>query len=380
MTLTEQDLERLRQAARTATDDLVQMPSSIGPAGDVHHMVHDEYAERAVSMGRFLLMALDSAAAGQYAPAYALLRCALEHHLLDQLLLLADRYLTQGPTTEETFERWRQGRAGDEEGTESIVELTRNAGGHTRVVRAGPHVTNADGSPLYRLSAYYGYLDEFDPLSGPPGEQRYLEQSWTHLQQLNERAAEQQRLYGQAFTWKGIRDNLELNGFFRGEDLVRLNVHYRFLSGFVHLTPKSYRIPHQRPNAIIFAREEYREHVALELALTYVACLAARELELFLRVTGEQPVAHLADREDLAAHAEEARTVSAHLWFPGDPPHPYDRWRQQTEASWTREGAPTRQEVGVEEPYYRDPFERLADMHRPQSGAGRGYEPSFFGV
>ena len=377
MTLTSEESERLRDAGVAATRFLAEMPERIVPAGDTHHVLHDDYAERAVSMSRYLSMAHRATVEGEHAPAYALLRCALEHHLVDHLLFRADRYVVQGPTSQETFARWQEQVASGEPGTETIVELTRNEGGHTRIVRSGPHLSNADGERLHRLSAYYGYLDEFDPLAGPPDQQRFLELDWTLLDHAEEHAREQQRLYGQALTWKGLRDNIELNGFYTGEDLVRLNVHHRFLSGFVHLTPASYRVPHKRPNAVIPYREQYREHIAEELAYLYVAALAARELTLLLDGIAEPPLAHVVDVDAVTAAALGARQTSAHLWFPGDEPHAYDRWLNENAEAWRREGSPTREQVGVSEPYYRDPFERLAALHRPNQGPRGNYQPRF---
>lgn len=217
-------------------------------------------------MSRYVSMAHLATVDGEYAPAFALLRCALEHHLVDHAV--PSRPL-RGPGSNQSGDvrsvaaagRFR--RAGDRDNRRTDPQPRP---GHTRIVRSGPHLSSADGERRHRLSAYYGYLEEFDPLAGPPEEQRFLDPDWTLLDHAEEHAREQQRLYGQTLTWSGLRSNLELNGFYTGEDLVRLNVHHRFLSGFVHLTPASYRVPHKRPNAVIPYRERYREHIADELA------------------------------------------------------------------------------------------------------------------
>lgn len=91
----------------------------------------------------------------------------------------------------------------------------------------------------------------------------------------------------------------------------------------------------------------------------------------------EPPAASVVGRDEVVAAALDARQASAHLWFPGDEPHAYDRWHNENGEAWGREGSPTREKVGVEEPYYRDPFERLAALHRPNQGPRGNYQPCF---
>lgn len=78
----------------------------------------------------------------------------------------------------------------------------------------------------------------------------------------------------------------------------------------------------------------------------------------------------------MAPAALGARQVSAHLSFPGDEPHSYDRWHNENAEAWRRESSPTREEVGVQEPYYRDPFERLVALHRPTMGRAETTNPA----
>src|SRR5438477_8527333 len=58
----------------------------------VSYQIHADFAERALSLGEYLSAALSLAMANSYMPALALLRSALEHQLVDQLLFLGRRY------------------------------------------------------------------------------------------------------------------------------------------------------------------------------------------------------------------------------------------------------------------------------------------------
>jgi hypothetical protein len=377
MTLSEQEDQRLWTAVDTAIECLHHLPGSLRRVGDVHYAVHDSYAERAVSLARYLRSAVSAVRDGLNSSGCALLRCAMEHHLLDHLFMRADRYLVQGSISKDAFEQWHQRWQDKAPGTENIADMNRNEGGHARIVFRGPQVADGNGTVDYGLSIYYAYFDEFDPLLGPPQEQRYLMDSWADLEWYEEQARRQQRLYGEAFKWKSICDNLVLNGIYTEQELIRLNVHYRFLSSYVHLTPAADKMV-QRQLSYAPAVEAERPHPALELGHLYAAAFAGRELEVFLQMADDRPPVELDGRTDLEVAAAEARTASRHLWFPGDPLHPGDRWRQGSRKAWRREGEPTAEKVGVDEPYYRDPFGRLKELHRGQQMGSDQYVPAFF--
>jgi len=376
--MSDADDQRLSTAVDTAIHQLEQFPRMLRVIGDTTYQIHHDYAERAVSLARYLRMATAAIRLDLNSPGYALLRCAMEHHLLDHLFMRADRHLVQGSISKESYEQWYQRWEAGEPGTENIESMERNAGGHARIVYQGPHVADDDGRVEYGLSIYYAYFDEFDPLIGPPDEQRYIIDSWRGLEEWETEAREQQRLYGAAFKWKSICDNLVLNRIYSKEDVIRLNVHYRFLSAFVHLTPAADKIVQRQATSFAYALEKERPHAAWELGHIYAAAFAGRELEVLLRMADNRPPVGLDDREVIEAAAAEARTVSRHLWFPDDPPHPGDVWRRKTRKAWRRDDEPTSDDVGVDEPYYRDPFSRLKELHLGQRMGPDEYLPSFF--
>lgn len=148
MTKNVEEDARLEAAVDAGIAELATLPSAFRRLDGVHHAIHDMYAERAVALARYLKVAIDAIRGGDYSPGYALLRSAFEHHLVDHLFLRGDRYVVQGPTTEAGYQQLEQRRERGEPGTETIVDMSRNKGGHTRIVHRGPYVTDPDGNRI----------------------------------------------------------------------------------------------------------------------------------------------------------------------------------------------------------------------------------------
>jgi hypothetical protein len=62
------------------------------PGGSVW-LHHTEFAERTEHLAGHLAAVLDLAESGRFASAMSVARTALEHHVIDRLLLLADSYV-----------------------------------------------------------------------------------------------------------------------------------------------------------------------------------------------------------------------------------------------------------------------------------------------
>lgn len=58
---------------------------------EVAHMQHGEFADRARSLAAYLRAVIQLTEADLYAPAFATLRSAMEHYLVDQLVFLGRR-------------------------------------------------------------------------------------------------------------------------------------------------------------------------------------------------------------------------------------------------------------------------------------------------
>ena len=361
MTWSEEENRRLAGAVQEALATLHRLASSL-ERGDVHYAVHDEFLDRVLSLERYLATAIAAVNAGNHAPGFALLRSALEHHLVDHLLMRGRRRIRRGrKISQETFDRWWASWKGGEEGYEHIVDMQRNDKGSVRIVDEAIRVNDEHGVHEYSLSIYYAYFNEFDPLVGPPSEQEHLDHPWLEVDEQREIAREQRRLYEAAMRWKSIRDHLEVNEFYSVDELLQLNVHYRFLSAFVHPTPTGDKILQWHHSSYVPIYERDREHIAWELGHLYAAALATREIHVFLEMASDRPRVSIRDHDAIVRAARIAREQSARLWFVGDDPHPYDLEMRRLRAS--RRRCKGSDDDGVLR-YYPNPYDRLAGLHR----------------
>lgn len=77
----------LIESAQTLINELMRLEDSL-VRQDVHHVIHTDFANRGRSLALTLRSALDLMVQDLYAPALALCRVALEHHVIDRLIML----------------------------------------------------------------------------------------------------------------------------------------------------------------------------------------------------------------------------------------------------------------------------------------------------
>jgi hypothetical protein len=355
----------------TATDVLNDLRGFQGRLrrGRVAHMQHDEFAERARSLAIYLSSALRLAAADEYISAFAVLRAALEHHLTDRLLFVGNRYMRKYTNvTKADYERLERKRAREEPGTEDIIRVTYY-GGSMSVVRSGLHVRDEAGVRRRQtLSIYYFLLEQFDPFVGRPVEQQHLSRGFVPVEDWQSIAEEQKRMY-RPLSWPEVKANLNENRLCSEETLRRFEVHYRFLSAFVHPVPAGYDLVYGRNRPTGAPRYD---HYASELALLYVNKLAAAELKFLKRMSGRTPRVRLEGWPTVVSHIRAADAASAHVWFPGvDEPHAYDRVAEANSRGIRRGGQlvprdrrPSPDGLRPRQVrYYRNPLQRLIRMH-----------------
>jgi hypothetical protein len=337
----------------------------------VVHFQHDVFAERARSLAIYLSSALRLADADEYISAFAILRAALEHHLTDRLLFVGNRYTQQYTGVKKPdYEQLEMDRAQGRPGTENIIRVHYDSGTMV-VVRSGLHMHDEAGRRRRQtLSIYYFLLDQFDPFVGTPDEQQHLSRGFTKVEDRIRHAEEQQGIYGRQLRWRGLKANLRENRLFSNETLRRFEVHYRFLSAFVHPVPAGYDLVYGRNRPTGAPRYD---HYASELTLLYINKLASAELKFLKRMTTRTPRVRLNDWTTVEAHIRAADAAAEHLWFPGDDvPHAYDRFQEANSraASRGKRLIPANRRPAPEDlqarhvRYYRNPLRRLIDMHQ----------------
>lgn len=316
----------------------------------------------------YLRSAIDLEGQNQYLPALAILRTALEHQLTDRLLFLATRYKQVfHEVPKRVYQQWLRDMKRRKQGTEDIIQLKWNSGTMI-VIRSGPH--ESDGRKRVRrpsISIYYFLLKDFDPFVGTPQEQKHLARGFDSLTDWVDHATQQQRIYGSSLRWEGIKDNLLYNRLCSAETLRRLQVHYRFLSAYVHPIPHAFDEIYGRNRPSGAPRYD---HYASELILLYIIKIASEELKALKKMAWRPPRIRLADWEAVEGRIRTADALAEQLWFPGGRPHRFD-YVEEANSRGVRGnrilGADQRvapHELKASQlRYYRNPLRRLVKMH-----------------
>ena len=118
------------------------------------------------------------------------------------------------------------------------------------------------------------------------------------------------------------------------------------------------------------------DHYSSGLVLLYVAVLGAGELKTLRRALARPPRTTLINDEEVYDLVQAAEHAAAHLWFPGQSPHAFDRVQEANNRKMTRSGRflplsertpPDRIRSGTVRSY-RNPLTRLVGMpHRSRS-------------
>ncbi len=287
---TEAGTQELRELADDLVVALAGRSSQFVVSGTFHGQ-HGEFADRAAEFAQYIQGALVLRDRRLFAPAFGLLRSALDHWAADLVAMLGDRFVQhyENATEEQLTDavtRWRQGEL------PSIVEEHRLVGkgrSKLRIVRRG--MTSEDGSIV--LHPMYFEMDSFDPFFGPPDEQPEFA-DWLAESDPRGHATEQRQRYNAFLRWGALVDSLILNEIVTPDHRVHLNVHHRFLSAFVH----SHRAAHQ---LLAWSRPingPAGHHVTDELVLLYAVQLSATYLRAFVEMTQRPPEVGIAGPRD----------------------------------------------------------------------------------
>lgn len=348
----------LLQGARYSID-LVSGLTDRLLTGQTYHLQHAEMAGRAKALGERLNAALQLALVDSYLASFSLLRTAMEHQLLDELIFLGRRHIQIiGNVSDEQWERWQAERAAGMEWAQDVVELTRLSRSKVRVVREGLNSEPDENGRCFSLSIYYFLREHYNPLAPRPSEVDRPTQTFAMTADAAIKGARNNRdLYEVYLRWQSIKENLQLNGFFDEESIKRLDVHYRFLSSYVH--PLTDRI------AATYGRNANwpcYDHYSSELILLYVLTLASREIRSFCAMCELEPVVDVSGVESLVAGCQRFDALSNHLWFPGHSHHSYDQFASDNRRDF--EGWRLGRELSGGAPlYYDDPLDRLIRLH-----------------
>lgn len=340
-------------------------------------MHHGQFAERTEHLAGHLAAIVILAEEGRFTSSMAVARTALEHHIIDRLLLLADRYVdTVHPEDPALIEQWEADWATKTEPwTRDVVSIERVQNGRSlRLVRVGHKVRDDAGEEREQISPYWRALEQYDAFLGHPETQRHIVQPFDELDDRVEWASRNQALYGGFLRWRSLCSNLRLNDLASDGELVQLQVHYAFLSAFTHATSSGYEVDRSTRPGSPSAR-----HVFGELALLYVIAIAIAQIDAWTTYAKRRPHLLLTPRGDILRAVDGGREVVSYLWFLVGEPQEFDRYQEANRRAHPRllsgqAPAVRPDELGPTDiSYYGNPFDRLARMHTGEREMTTGF-------
>jgi hypothetical protein len=299
-----------------------------------------------------------------YAPALALCRVALEHHVIDMLIMLGRTYVQRFKSvSEERFGEWEAAQAAGDPAYDGIVSMTRTRKGDVRLVREGLRSDTGDQI----LGIHYFLMQQYSPFMGTPGRYAATDDGFLSEEDRRRLAEENKAKYDVYLRWSSLLDSLQANGLATAAETSRIEVHYRFLSAFVHPATELPELVYGRN---VFDWPRY-DHYSSELVLLYVIVLAVRELRAFRQMVSQPPVVDVAGWEAIEERCSRSEGLSSYFWFADGSPTPYDfaqaantrTFRRRSDGDW--EAPPVQPgDLGDEDvPYYENPLTRLVALH-----------------
>jgi hypothetical protein len=337
-------------------------------AGETWYHVHTQFAERTESLALYLSGALRLVVNDDYAPAFSVVRSAMEHHVIDQLLFIGNRYASEVVASEDEIADLQAAVAEGRAGFEGVIAVEAIGKSRARVVRSGPHYTDQGTGPeAPSLSIYYSILDSYDPFTGGKAAHGFVGHWPFQEEHRREWASRQATTWRASLTWSSLCSSMRLNDFYSEVEIARWNVHYAFLSAFTHPTTRALEsiYGHNSPKMYGY------DHYASELLLLYIISLARLELGAFATMTDREPRVELTDWSGIEADLAWADRLTEHLWFPTGAPPLFDRVNEANRRGMSENGGlldwaerPRPEELSDDEVmYYSNPLKRLAGMH-----------------
>ena len=251
--------------ANRLVDGLRGLSGRLQHANDIEYAQHGDFADRARNLAVYLRAALLLASTDAYAPAFALVRTALEHMLVDHLVFSGQRHVRIIVGVDDTtWTEWQRQRTAGERFTQ-VLDWVRKKDTVEITYKGLPSAPD-EGGQSYIISPHYRLLRQYQPYLGPPSAQAEFDDGIGEPEHDRQFAKKNELIYRTYLSWSSIKRNLISNSFADDATIRRLEVHYRFLSAFVHPLADVTDVAYGRNN---FNIPSY-DHYSSELVLLYV--------------------------------------------------------------------------------------------------------------
>ncbi len=219
-----------------ATDLIAALDSLLGRLqhSGTHYVFHSDTADRCRSLGFYLSSALNDAERDNYAPALGSIRSAMEHVYIDKLIFLGQRFVQIFREVDEATWATLQSDRASGAGWADVTDWSRSPGGTLKITREGlKSEPDADGN-TQTIGPHYFLLNDYSPFVGSPDIQQYFDDGLSELTERRKEAERHRFMHSTYLKWESVKESLRANGFADDETLRGLDVHFRFLSAFVH--------------------------------------------------------------------------------------------------------------------------------------------------
>lgn len=228
-------------AAQTVLEHLGSVETRL-KFGDAESMWHRQWAHRAAWLHGHLWSALGLAKDNQYPAAIAIVRVALEHHLIDRLMFLGTATVqtwTRGDVTVGRYEAGLDRRRLDDQDlvTEWSAVGTGPKRRQYRVVLRSPRSTD---DATFSLSVYHFLTDDYDPTTPRDHQLGRVRRKFNGLDRMRESADRARAFWDNYWKLDRILENLEVSALLSERERLQVELHYSLLSGFVHATGYGY--------------------------------------------------------------------------------------------------------------------------------------------
>jgi hypothetical protein len=188
----------------TATDDHGSLPDhaerllrrletieDLTVPGDTAHMQHMDHAKRVRQLAHHLRAVLLLNETHHYPSALVVVRCALEHHLMDRLILLATRYIVVHTNVKKKdVPSWNVKLTAAQAGDQPDIATWFWDQSGMNVVRRGFHSGRSRKGLGQTISSYCFQIDDFDPFTGPKKHAGRLAAPFWERRHIKDRAEE----------------------------------------------------------------------------------------------------------------------------------------------------------------------------------------------
>ena len=345
--------------------ELLRLQDRLVWSNGAQHLNISEAAGRPRLLHRYADSAIALAARDRYEPAFALIRTSLEQMVFDWLLFSGRTYRqVEEKVSAETWERWLAARRDREPWTHSIRDWARDKRARVTIIFVGPFDETGQ-LPESGANFYHYLLETYDPTVGKPVHARAT--GFASKDDNRKRAKANEAHYRLNLSWSSLKESLLENQLASKRDADLLDLHYTFLSGYVHpISDRTAATYGQR-----WMPETWFDHYSSELVYLFAIAIGAAELDHFLHsINTKRSLVTLDDENAVVRVIEESLAASSHFWFLGNNANEYDWCRAMNDLVMQHSAASpvdwrTARDIHgpVRIPYPTDPLKRLIGMH-----------------